>query len=419
MSLSNISSIVEQLGLPFSCVVARRDLVSFSINQLNLLKNVSRKFSQIDLLDKNYPSDEILAKFFRNGSRVLEESLSLMNNNSHNVDLPRPSILFRAFESSLINHESLTHLTNDISNLDLNHAMVKLERVLNDSLISFFCTIGNSGLFLHNMNFLKNVLSHISIKRLRYPGLVCVLGILSKCDLFRYNEFQAFIDSIFSYFTRNHRALGYLSDLDTTLLLFHKIATLYMVQPTSVLTNTRNIDIGQMKHAEELLTLLEASIVKVSQIVDYRPSDSTPSGVGKHMKSLNNLVQSVFLIHEYDRDLIFRLPVDKLIKLKSILSEEFLTQQSGNTYNPGENEPTESKINPDATNHLNTTSSLHMKIHKVLAAIINSETVGIHTNGLGSNCVDHEDAGQRKYVKKVLNEIRLGSSLYFIDLLVI
>ncbi|UKK00837.2 hypothetical protein MACK_000911 [Theileria orientalis] len=419
MSLSNISSIVDQLGLPFSCVAARRDLVSFSINQLNLLKNVSRKFSQIDLLDKNYPSDEILGKFFRNGSRVLEESLSLMNNNSHNVDLPRPSILARTTGSSLGNYEFLTHRTNDISNWDLNQAMVKLEQILNESLISFFCTIGNSGLFLHNMNFLKNVLSHISIKRLRYPGLVCVLGIISKCDLFRYDEFQAFIGSIFSYFTRNHKALGYLSDLDTTLLLFHKIATLYMVQPSSPSTNPRNLDSQQMKHSEELLTLLEVSIDKVSEMVNYRPSDSTASGGCKHMKSLNNLIQSVFLIHEYDTDLIYKLPVDKLIKIKSILSEDSINKLNGYTYNPDEDDPYTSKINSHTTNRPNTTSFLHLKIQSVLNAILSSDTSGTDTNDVGSNCVDHKDAGERKGVKKVLNEIRVGSSLYFIDMLVI
>nr|PVC49568.1 hypothetical protein MACL_00002912 [Theileria orientalis] len=266
---------------------------------------------------------------------------------------------------------------------------------------------------------MKNVLGQISIKKLRYPALVCILGVISKCDLFRYDEFQDFMGSLFSFFTRNHRALGYLSDLDTTLLLFHRIATLYMSRPSSVLTNTLNTDCSQMKHTLELLTLLGASVDKVSQMADYRPSCSKTEGGAKHMKSLNNLVQSVFLIHEYDRDLIFRLPLDKLTKLKSILSEDSISQQHGCEYGPDENGSGTSKPNALTTNHLNNTSLLHLKIQNVLTAVVNSDAAGINTDDMGSKGVYRKDAYGRKDVKRVLNEIRVGSSLYFIDLLVV
>ncbi|KAF5153500.1 hypothetical protein TpMuguga_01g02075 [Theileria parva strain Muguga] len=394
MTLLNLSNVVDQLGVSVSSLIARRNLLSFSINQLELLKDTCKKISRIDCFDSNYPKNQILIDFLRNGSRVLEESITLRRDIFSNNNLPLCNRNFSKSENIQYQHNRTEPTLNQFpqSNIsDIN----KLDRVLNHTLISFITVLGNSGLFLNDLYFFKSILSEIRVNCSNYSGLVCAVGIINKCDLFRYDDFLNFSRKIFSKFTRNYKILNYINDLDVTLLLFHKISMTYMSQP--LLINSTICNQNQL----ELLHLLSISLDKVLEISNFR--DGISSTVS--MKSVNNLIQSIFLFYNYNKTLISNLSLDKLAKINRVLA-----------INPGSNclhsdfESPEHNAGSEFTSSTNSieiknTSDLHLKVKNVL------------DNMCGTNNNSQRIENSLKN-KKILNEIRVGSSLYFVDLLI-
>ncbi|XP_953660.1 uncharacterized protein TA16395 [Theileria annulata] len=394
MTLLNLSNVVDQLGVSVSSLIARRNLLSFSINQLELLRDTCKKISRIDSFDSNYPKNQILTDFLRNGSRVLEESITLRTNIFSNNDLPLFNRKISNSEKFRYRHNPTDLVSNQLPQNSISD-FNKFDHVLNDTLISFITILGNSGLFLNSLDFLRSILSEIRIDSSNYSGLVCTVGIINKCDLFRYKDFLNFTRRIFSKFTRNYKILNYINDLDITLLLFHKISMLYMSQ--ALLPNN---DISTQDETE-LLHLLVTSLEKVLEISKFR--DGSSSSVS--MKSINNLIQSIFLLYDYDKMLVCKLSLDKLYKINRILSINSDSHYATSNFDSPEQKTESGSTSSTTSIQIKNTSDLHLKVKTVL------DNISIANNS-------YKDVENILKNKKILNEIRIGSSLYFVDLLI-
>ncbi|EKX74316.1 hypothetical protein BEWA_043570 [Theileria equi strain WA] len=302
MNKTVLTNCLNALNYGFSSDLARKDLIKFVTNQVQLVINLSKSISKIDIYDHSVINDDFLEKFFNRSTYIIGEVANGRKTN-------------RKFGNS----EQLKGLNNLVVEASC-------------AVLITFCSRGNVN---NKEKPILKLLSLVDVKKITPSNSISVLAGIHKSGLYKNFEVHSFVETLTTYVINKSSSVNYQIGCEISILLWHRVALLFMYYDFINHTHISQLkvllhqsfriinELAQYSRYDTISNVFNESLTIPLRSYEYNnlKQDSREIGIPndilihKTRKTLSYVVQSLYILYQYKPSILGTLKCELLEKL--------------------------------------------------------------------------------------------------------
>lgn len=293
---------LNALNSRFNCDASRKDFLTFAINQMRLVVDLSKSISKFDIYDHSILNDELLEKFFSRSTYIVGEVATRCRANC-----------------KFANPEQLRKL---------NDMVVEAS----SAILITLCSRGNLN---DRKPSIIRLLDLIDVKKAVPSDLISILAGIHRAGLYKNFEMRSFTENTIKHILSKISSVNHRTGYEISILLWHRAALLFMYNGFISSNHFSQLkimlhqsfhaitELAKYSHNNTLLDELSTGLFSTSGTYKHNPVQTTLRETGIHndlvtqriQKTLLYVVQSLHIIYQHEPSVFYFLKFELLKRL--------------------------------------------------------------------------------------------------------